>query len=146
MIFSWLTWFGLLVAGLGWAAPWAAPAPGDDGIAFLLQYAASLDGMKAVSQNMILSGFGIAILGALQTGFGALDRFFGAIARRNAEKAGSGGPSDADSFAFTAEKAVERGKLKDRSFARFADGSVEVETLLGLRRFSSLADAEGFIG
>jgi hypothetical protein len=41
---------------------------------------------------------------------------------------------------------VERGLLKDRPYILFGDGSIEVETLLGMRRFTSLADAYEFIG
>jgi hypothetical protein len=131
MVFSWLTWLGLLVAGLGWTAPWFFPAMGDDEIGFLLRYASSPAAMQTIAQNMILSGFGIAILGALQTGFGALNQHLHAAGRPASAELG---------------QVVERGKLQDRQFSRFADGSVEVETLLGTRRFASMADAQGFIG
>lgn len=142
MILSWVTWLGLLIAGLGLAAPWFAAVPLEDEIGFLLRYAASPAAVQTVAQNMILTGFGIAILGALQTGFGALNRFLGMSA------AGAAGPkANPPGRAVTAgAEIVERGKIQDRNFARFADGSIEVETLLGLRRFASLDDAQGFIG
>jgi len=41
---------------------------------------------------------------------------------------------------------VERGWIKDRPFVRYADGSVEVETLLGMRRFGTFTDAQDFVG
>ncbi len=43
-------------------------------------------------------------------------------------------------------KVVERGRLKDRPYVLFGDGSIEVETLLGQRRFASFKDAREFIG
>ncbi len=43
-------------------------------------------------------------------------------------------------------KIVERGRLKNSAYVLFGDGSVEVETLLGLRRFASLGEAYEFIG
>ena len=33
------------------------------------------------------------------------------------------------------KKIVERGRLRDRAYTLFMDGSVEIETLLGLRQF-----------
>lgn len=40
---------------------------------------------------------------------------------------------------------VERGRLKDRAYVLYLDGTVEVETMLGRRIFSSLRDAQEFI-
>ncbi|QBR70206.1 hypothetical protein CU048_01715 [Beijerinckiaceae bacterium] len=89
----------------------------------------------------ILSGFGIAILGALQTGFGALQRFFASVLERaNAPSRANPGPSGSQQ-----RKIVERGWLKDRAYVLFMDGSVEIETMLGRRHFPSLEDAQEFI-
>ena len=40
---------------------------------------------------------------------------------------------------------VERGRVGDRAYVLFGDGSVEVETLLGVRRFASIDEARDFI-
>ena len=151
MIFGALTWLGLTIAALGWIAPWlAAGAP--DGAMSLGGYAASAEIFRAASQNMILTGFGLAILGALQTGFGALDRFFHAILLRSEARAEVAAEPDAveaaadDGREIDPRKIVDRGRLRDRSYVLFADGSVEVETLLGIRRFATLEEAAGFVG
>jgi hypothetical protein len=141
MVFSWLTWLGLLVAALGWIFPWLAPLRGDRGAEALAGGIAAALSAGSVPQNMILTGFGIAILGALQTGFGALDRFFAAILERSGRAS-----SAADTLAQKDDDVVERGRIGGRGFVRYADGSVEVETLLGVRRFDSLEDARGFVG
>ena len=41
---------------------------------------------------------------------------------------------------------VEEGWLGNRPFVRFADGVVEVETVLGARRFRNAEEARGFVG
>jgi hypothetical protein len=41
---------------------------------------------------------------------------------------------------------VTRGALNGRDYVLFRDGSVVVETLLGPRRFSSITEAQEFIG
>lgn len=139
MIFDRLTWIGLMIAALGWALLFSAPQ--------VLALATSLSGqscsfnMAGAAECTILSGFGIAILGALQTGFGALNRFFEAVLVRTA-------PAPAKASALQSapqRKIIERGWVKDRAYVLFADGSVEVETMLGRRLFPSLQDAQEFI-
>jgi hypothetical protein len=93
-----------------------------------------------ISQILILSGFGIAILGALHTGFGALNGFFEAVLARTAQ---SQGKSDLPHV--RNRQIVERGWVKDRAYVLFTDGAVEVETMLGRRQFPSLQDAKEFI-
>jgi hypothetical protein len=142
MVFNWLTWVGLMIAALGWILPLLAGG-GEGGRSFTLgSHVFTFDAADRTTQNMILSGFGLALLGALQTGFGALDRFFSEIlvrSRRQPEFA-------AEIPQVDPHEVVERGKLNDRAYVLFADGTVEVETLLGMRRFASFGDAEGFVG
>jgi len=76
MIFDRLTWIGFMIVALGWALLFSTPQ--------LAELLASFTGrsMNAGYLNLptiafctILTGFGVAILGALQTGFGALNNF-----------------------------------------------------------------------
>ncbi|MGA3303754.1 MAG: hypothetical protein ABSC72_10760 [Methylovirgula sp.] len=143
MTFDRLTWIGLMVVALGWALLLSG-ASAFDALAHLFgqQAAPSVD-FASLSQATILTGFGLAILGALQTGFGALRRFFDMIIERTSRTA----PKMSVDMPRTEKTSiVERGLLKDRPYILFGDGSIEVETLLGMRRFTSLADAYEFIG
>jgi hypothetical protein len=142
MIRERLTWVGFMIVALGWALPISASQ--------LVEFVANLTGhtMNAGYLNMptialctVLTGFGMAILGALQTGFGALKRFFESMLERTAR-------SGADLIVARPsqpKKIVERGWLKDRAYLLFMDGSVEIETMLGRRLFPSLQDAQEFI-
>ncbi len=98
--------------------------------------------MSQISPNAESSAdFGIAILGTLQMGFGALNRFFQAVLVRTAPP-----PTKAEAPQLAHQrKIIERGWVKDRAYVLFSDGSVEVETMLGRRRFPSLQEAQEFI-
>jgi hypothetical protein len=117
--------------------------------------------MATLAQSTIFTGFGLAILGLLQTGFGALNRFFDSVLERTSKsqtvgistariepEMRSGSPAQARKPASDKTRAniVERGLIKNRAYRRFGDGTIEVETLLGLRRFPSMRDAADFIG
>lgn len=41
---------------------------------------------------------------------------------------------------------IDEGEMMGRAYRLFSDGSIEIATLLGLRRFASLSDARHFIG
>ncbi len=41
---------------------------------------------------------------------------------------------------------IDEGEMMGRAYRLFSDGSIEIATLLGLRRFASLSDARQFIG
>jgi hypothetical protein len=137
MVFDRLTWIGFMVVALGWALLLSG-VPAVQIFAAATSHKLSLD-IAAIAQATILSGFGLAILGALQTGFGALKQFFDAVIERTA-RSGVAAPKNPLS------KVVQRGRLKDRPYVLFGDGTIEVETLLGLRRFASFQDAREFIG
>ena len=135
--------------------------------------AAPLVNVPAIAQSAILSGFGVSIIGALQTGFGALDRFFAAVLARSGQARAQTSPSSAAYPAAQSpapaanyraappaapaaraiarqqpaqpRKILERGWVKDRAYVLFVDGSVEVETMLGRRIFPSLQEAQEFI-
>lgn len=126
-----------MVVALGWALLLSG-APAIQIFALATGHKLSLD-IVAIAQATILSGFGLAILGALQTGFGALKQFFDAVIERTAR-------ADAPKTKKPVSNVVQRGRLKDRPYVLFGDGTIEVETLLGLRRFASFKDAREFIG
>ena len=129
MIFDRLTWVGFMITALGWTLLLSAPPAHR---AFFKP-----DWPKCT----ILTGLGIAIVGALQTGFGALNKFFESVLERTgkvrSKAAGARSPQQ--------KKIVERGWVKDRAYLLYMDGSVEVETMLGRRIFSSLQDAQEFL-
>jgi hypothetical protein len=142
MIFDRLTWVGFMIAALGWALLFSAPQ--------LAEILASFTGrsmnvgylsMPTIALCTVLTGFGVAILGALQTGFGALNKFFESVLERTARSGANGLAKRPEQ----PRKIIERGWLKDRAYVLFIDGSVEIETMLGRRLFPSLQEAQEFI-
>jgi hypothetical protein len=135
MIFDRLTWVGFMITAFGWSLLLAAPQ--------VSEHFATLTGLNTptIAECAILTGLGIAIVGALQTGFGTLKTFFEDLFERTGKmrlkSAGSAQPQK--------KMVVERGRLKDRAYVLYLDGTVEVETMLGRRIFSSLRDAQEFI-
>ena len=135
-----LTWIGLSLAAIGWT--------------FLLGETAMVDivvtkwvrpptpmfhaDMLDIGKCLIGSGFALAIIGGLHTGFGTLNRFFGAVLSRSTQRQ----PVEPDASAppFVAPREARR-----RPYRTFPDGSVEVETIVGTRRFETMADARDFI-
>jgi hypothetical protein len=162
--FGKLTWVGLMIVASGWTLLLSGLSLADivSRVSGHVSPAATSVNMAVVAQCTILTGFGLAILGLLQTGFSALNRFFDSVLERTAKKQSfdhslaraDAGPR-VTSAAHTPKpapaakprgKIVERGLLKDRAYVLFGDGSIEVETLLGRRSFSSLREANEFIG
>jgi hypothetical protein len=135
-----------MVVALGWALLLSGNSATQEVLRIFGRASAPLN-FALIAQATILTGFGLAILGALQSGFGALKQFFDTVLERTAQSA-------KENVAVAVEapqkqplrKVVERGMLKDRSYMRFGDGTIEIETLLGLRRFASLQEASEFIG
>ncbi|MCI0418565.1 MAG: hypothetical protein L0312_04975, partial [Acidobacteria bacterium] len=130
MTFDRLTWVGFMVVAFGWTFLLSASQ--------LAELFASLPGrpsgnlnMPAIAQCMVQTGFGIAVMGALQTGFGALNKFFDSVLER------TGNPQSRTIAHRPAQqkKIAERGWVKDRAYVLYMDGSVEVETMLGRRIF-----------
>jgi len=158
MQFGKLTWVGLMIVALGWTLLISGFSLADlvNKITGRASPAVVALNMGIVAQSTILTGLGLAILGMLQTGFGALNRFFDSVLERTAKKPETGtaayrqepvmshgAPARVDPKARTV---VERGLIKNRAYKRFGDGSIEVETLLGLRRFRSMREAADFVG
>jgi hypothetical protein len=154
------TWFGMTLVGLGWVVlvadmliSEAALRPGN-----LVAVVSLRSDVVTVAQTGIVSGFALAIYGALREGFGALNRFFEAVLQRStaprpapapvhhmeaepAEAVPVGTPGPAAG----SEHGLHGGRIKDRNYVILANGSVEVETLLGTRIFATLDEARDFI-
>lgn len=105
-----------------------------------------------LAQCLLLTGFGLAVLGALKDGFGALNRFFDAVLQRSSGPRPTPMPAAAE--AETVVAAVPNGsdrspsaaaQNRDRNYTILPDGSVEVDTLLGTRIFATLDEARDFI-
>lgn len=142
MNFNRLTWAGLLIVALGWSLLLSAPR-----LAQIVILPGPTPHFDLIAQFTILSGFGIAVLGAVQTGFGVLNKFIeGALAKPAQSEAQSGAKAIAIAQPSSrSRKILERGWVKNRAFILFTDGTVEVETMLGRRQFPSLQDAQEFI-
>ena len=150
------TRFGLILAATAWAALLAgivAPAlnlvPRGDGTS----------GLVTLAQSTLASGLALAILGGLRDGFAALDRFFVAVLARSTapaktiqQKSVVTPPQAANGLRKRAAlpphpaPKVDEGFIGTRAFVLYADGVVEAETMLGQRRFESIAVARAFIG
>ena len=98
----------------------------------------------AVVLCLLLGGATLLALDALDRGFGALDDFFkealARSSRRNAEQARAPSPSPFE------DQVLRRGYIGDRPFVIHGDGTVSVDTLLGRRTFTSLTEAQDFVG
>lgn len=146
MTFSRLTWTGLMVVALGWTLLLSGNSATEEVLRIFGRASAPLN-FTLIGQSTILTGFGLAILGALQTGFGTLKQFFDTVLERTAQNARIAVEAPQQPLPSSSpKKVVERGTLKDRSYMRFGDGTIEIETLLGLRRFASIQEASEFIG
>jgi hypothetical protein len=142
-----LSFIGLVLALIGWAlllfgGQFSLIGSGLMGRPFPL----ALDpGRTDVAQSLIFSGFALAVVGTLRAGLNTLRLFFEAVLQRSAAaKAQPPPPPPVEPI--DPSRVVERGWIRDRPYARFGDGSIEIETLLGVRRFASFADAEDFVG
>ena len=137
-----VTCLGLLVAAIGWALLLGATVLAERlaakaGAADAQSFHADL---VEIARCLIGSGFGLALIGALQTGFGALNRFFTAVLNRSAPRPASASVAAAPPVDRSAEPLRER-----RPYHILADGSIEVETIVGTRRFDSMDEAREFI-
>ena len=130
-----LTWIGLVVATLGWALMIGEATMAD--VLVRGSRGPTLHGdLVVVAQCLIVSGFGLAIIGALQSGFGTLNRFFEAVLSRSTQRA---------SGAASAVPTAPMPARERRPYRTLADGSVEVETIVGTRRFATMREAADFI-
>ena len=143
MAFDKLTWVGLMIVALGWALLLSGTSAMEVMVRLTGHAAAPSLNLAAVTQATILTGFGLALLGALQTGFSTLKKLFDAGVENSIRSA----PAMANEpSAAGAQKNYRARSFRDRPYVLFGDGTIEVKTLLGVRRFSSLLEAHEFIG
>lgn len=138
-----LTWLGLTVAAIGWALMLGEAAVTDILLTKMTRPVTFHADLLEIARCIIASGFGIALIGALQTGFGTLNRFFSAVLMRSNRR-------DNEPRMEPVVHPVERPApveetLEERSYRKLPDGSVEVETILGTRIFKTMAEAREFI-
>ncbi len=105
-----------------------------------------------LAQCLLLTGFGLAVLGALKDGFGALNRFFDAVLQRSSGARPTPMPvaAEPETVVVTVPNGSDRSpgpaaQQRERNYVILPDGSVEVETLLGTRIFATLDEARDFI-
>ncbi len=148
-----LTWIGLALAGIGWALLLGATASVDMFAMRRPVVPTFQADLADIAKCIVGSGFGLAIIGALQTGFSALNRFFEAVLMRSAQRTmpspqaashGPGAPVPGAMQATPVEREPARATAK-RPYRLRADGSVEVDTILGTRLFKTMAEARDFI-
>jgi hypothetical protein len=137
--FNKITLAGFLIAGLGWVA--------QIGAASLIDVTARSAGSQpllmhlsnaSLTQNLIYSGLALAVIGTLQSGFAGLHGLLNAVIEHTAKQEAQ--------TRISLRNVVSEGRIKGRAYLLYGDGSVEVETLLGRRRFPSLAEAREFVG
>lgn len=164
---NWMTWAGLAIAAVGWGVLIAAVGLGESLLktGSLMAVLAARSDIVTLAQAAIATGLGLAVIGALRTGFGTLDRFFASVLSRSAAPR----PAPAAAEVEVEEEpepvvmtpvvperepvlvpvrerfAPAMGRGKPKNYVIRADGSVEVETLLGTRVFATLDEARDFI-
>lgn len=153
-----LVGLGLALVVLGWLALVADLALADAQLqpGGLVAMLALKNDVATLAEMLVVTGLGLAILGGLREGFGALNRFFDAVLQRSTATRPAPVP-DVPPVALDEEvqpprrAAAERAAppaaapAPGRNYQILPDGSVEVETLLGTRVFASMEEARDFI-
>lgn len=160
---DWLTWLGLAIAAAGWALLVVTVMTGEATLkgGSLVAVLSVRSDIVTVAQTAIVSGFGLAVVGGLRAGFGALNRFFAAVLHRSTTGTKPAAPVVAtvvepeDDLAEPVVAPIvpprerfvpaSRPSKQKQNYSIRSDGSVEVETLLGTRVFATLEEARDFI-
>ncbi len=111
--------------------------------------------IASLAQLLVVTGLGLAILGGLREGFGALNGFFDAVLQRSAAPRPGTMPEGTHDIIDDDVSVVQPhgdrlagerpAHAPARNYTILPDGSVEVETLLGTRIFASMDEARDFI-
>lgn len=141
-----LTWIGLGMAAIGWALILGETAV----TAILFARSGRVPptfhaDLLEIGKCVLISGFGLAIVGALQTGFGTLNRFFGAVLSRSGRRDPGPTPTASAIEPVVDHPRAPPSAVEKRPYRLFPDGSVEVDTILGTRLFKTMAEARDFI-
>ena len=152
--------FGLAMVVIGWLVLVADLLISDSQLqpGGLVTVLALKSDVATLAQLLVLTGLGLALLGGLKEGFGALNRFFDAVLQRSVgpRPAPMPAPDDFDDDIVAVQPAPERvhpgadrappdRPATARNYTILPDGSVEVDTLLGTRIFASMDEARDFI-
>ncbi len=147
-----LAWIGFGIVILGWLALIGDLAISDAVLrgGNLVAVISLRSDIATLAQTAIMTGFGLAVVGSLRSGFGALNRFFEAVLQRSASSRPAPAVEQPEPYVEApSPNVVERnrstGTIRDRNYVILPDGSVEVDTLLGTRVFASLDEARDFI-
>jgi hypothetical protein len=144
---------GLAIAALGWVLLLGSLLVSDATLqagSLVARLSIRAD-LVTLSQTAVASGFGLAIIGALRSGFGAFGQFFDAVLQRSARPRTSAPPEPTVPPISVApvdrEPPIPRARAsdRDRNYVILPDGSVEVETMFGTRVFATLDEAREFI-
>ncbi len=155
MPFPRLTWAGLLIATLGWGLLLSYPLLANHGgnMADARDLHDPARFILIFGENALVTGLAIALLGAMEKVIALLSRPVVSHSQAKAAPAPRAPTLANPQFASpqlmtprAANEIVTKGALCGRDYVLFRDGSVVVETLLGPRRFLSLAEAQEFIG
>jgi hypothetical protein len=135
-----LSWIGFGIAAIGWALFIGEATHADIiSVKWLRPSSAALHAdILETAKCIIASGFALALVGGLRAGFGTLNRFFAAVLTRSARR-DTETPHPAERTAATPSSILRR------PYRTFADGSVEVDTIVGTRLFRSMTEARDFI-
>lgn len=98
--------------------------------------------LLTLTQATLMTGLTIAIVGALQIAADALSPHSEAVRKGSRQLAGPSGPPRPGRDLDIAEEGI----LAGRAYKTYADGTVEMNTLLGRREFESMAHAVAFLG
>ncbi len=153
-----MTWAGLLLTIFGWGFvlvyPLIVPLMPDGGLAGTMRDPARF--ISLIGENAIMTGLAIALLGALGKALRLLTRVTDNAGQARPQprpgsrplhaSPGQGNGTPMPMPQNKANEVVTRGALNGRDYVLFRDGSVVVETLLGPRRFTSITEAQEFIG
>ena len=141
----WLRRFSVLLVLLGWLAAIASYAP-LAAARISVEYAGVFlpAALLTFGQFALATGLALYLSCRFAHGFSALDRFFDAILQRTQSPAAPAPDLRPPKNPQTC--LVNEGYLGERPFALYADGGVDVDTLLGRRRFESLEAARQFVG
>jgi len=152
--------FGFYLAGgsgacVFWAALlWAVFAPNPFPFEGFGHPALARHHLITICQAGLFTSLALLLLGVLRHGFAALQRFFDSIAQRsNRTQVNAASPDAApesrppEGGAGRTESPQEKAELfPGRRYRCYSDGAVEVETLLGTRKFGSIEEARLFVG
>ena len=170
------TWGGLSLVVIGWVVLLAALLISDATLkaGSLVAVMALRGDILTIAESAILSGFGLAIIGTLRSGFGAFTRFFDAVLQRSAAPKRADPvhvdpmpvptpqddppppprPSEPEVITIMPNPVADEPErprtprikpAKPKNYAILPDGSVEVETMFGTRVFATMEEAKDFI-